>query len=154
VTVTPPPSEPATAGPCARVIGVLPLRLAGLHARRTATTPASPFVTAWGDPPIVLRCGVERPADLHPGSSAQFISAAGVGKTGPYYDVTSTSGAHVYTTVDRAVYIEISIPKTYASGPLPVLSNAISSVLPPVCKTQPALGGKPVPRRELCVYRS
>jgi hypothetical protein len=147
----PPDTAAATVSTCARVISALPLRLAGLDLRRTESDPASASIVAWGDPAVVLRCGVARPASLHPGSSAQYISTTGQG--GPYYDVKAAGSANVYTTVDRAVYIEITVPAQYHGAPLPPVSRAIARVLKAVCVAgQPGAGPLP-PQRTLCDRR-
>ena len=151
VTVSPPPSNPATAGPCAKVIGALPLSLAGQKVRKTATDPASPFVVAWGEPAIVLRCGVSRPASLRPGSTERLFSA--LGANGPYFEVTRNADANVYTFIDRPVYIDLTVPATYHARPVPPVARAITRVLPRVCKPAPAPGGKAVPPEELCTHR-
>ena len=152
VTVSPPAhSDAATRTACAKLIGALPLRLAGQPVRAAVSDPSSPDIVAWGEPAIVLRCGVGRPASLHPPSTAQYFSATGQG--GPFYDVTSSGDANVYTTVDRAVYIAVTIPVSYHAGPLPAVSRAIASVLPAVCVAGQPTGGA-VPNAKLCVYRS
>ncbi len=144
-----------TSGPtvstCAQVISALPLRLAGLDLRRTTSNPPSSSIVAWGDPAVVLRCGVSRPASLRPGSSADYISATGQG--GPYYDVATGNDANVYTTVDRAVYIELTVPVQYHGAPLAPVSRAIAHVLKPVCVGgQPGAGPLP-PQSTLCTRR-
>lgn len=152
MSVAPPQdSSAATVSICARVISALPLQLTGLALRRTESDPASPSIVAWGDPPIVLRCGVARPKSLVPGSSTDYISVTGQG--GPYYDVTTSNGSQVYTSVDRAVYIEITVPVQYHSSPMPPLSRAIARVLKAVCVGgQPGAGPLP-PAKELCDRR-
>lgn len=152
VTVAAPQSSDArTVSTCANVISALPLVLSGQNLRRTVSDPPSPSIVAWGDPAIVLRCGVSRPADLKPNSGAQYVTG-GV-RTGPYYDVTQHGDANVWTTVDRAVYIEITVPVTYNSAPLTPISQAIAKVLKPVCEPQSS-SGPLVPANRLCTHRS
>lgn len=134
VTIAAPPSSPAAEVPCRRLLEALPLRLNGLDPRQVVSDPSSPFVVGWGDPAVTLRCGVERPKDLHPGSSAQFIEIAQPNGTGGvYFDVTSSDHSQVYTSVDRSVYIEVTVPAQYAAGPVTTLSGVIARTLPPVC---------------------
>jgi hypothetical protein len=128
----PPATDSATVSMCAQVISSLPLILDGQDLRRTTSKPASGLIQAWGDPAIVLRCGVARPKTLVPGSDEQVI---GVIAGGPYFFVTSANGAQVYTTIDRAVYIEITVPAKYHSDPIVAVSKAIAKVLPAVCST-------------------
>jgi hypothetical protein len=119
-----------------------------LAPRIVHTRPDTPFVVAWGDPAVVLACGTAKPKDLFAGSGFDFL-AGGV-STGPFYDVTSSGGANVWTTVDRGPYISITIPARYqGSDVLPPLSKAIAAALPAVCETDPAT---PDPAR-LCTRR-
>ena len=133
VTAPAPPYAARFAAQCTKVLQRLPVQLHGLAPRVVHTTPDTPFVVAWGDPPVILRCGVGRPAALHPGSSAQLLSATG--SAGPYFAVTRSGDDEVWTVVDRAVYIAIAVPARYASSPVPPLARAISAALPPVCTT-------------------
>jgi hypothetical protein len=143
-----PPHANAEAVACNKVLAQLPVQLGALPGRVVHTRPDSPYVVAWGDPAVVLSCGVDRPADLKPGSSAEFITG-GV-ETGPFYDVTQSGGAEVYTTVDRQPYIAISVPAKYQGGDvLPPLSRAIARAVPAVCTTDP---NTPDPDR-LCTRR-
>ena len=131
-----PPHAQQQAAACAKLLAKLPVRVGHLAQRVVHTTPETPFVVAWGNPPVVLRCGVDRPASLHAGSSAQYFSATGT--AGPYFDVSSAGRSQVFTSVDRAPYISISIPVNYHAGPLPQLARAIAAALPPVCATAPS----------------
>ncbi len=57
VSVTPPPVDAAGAAVCARLAPLLPQTLGGKLGRRAVT--ADPTrVAAWGDPAVVLTCGV------------------------------------------------------------------------------------------------
>jgi hypothetical protein len=141
VTVAAPPANPAAIGPCTKLLAVLPIALDGLPSRPALSS--STFAVAWGDPAIVLRCGVPRPSGLVPGSSAFTTGVNGV-----FYwvDRDSVKGATVFTVIDRAVYIEVTVPSTYGGGPLAPISTAVSKALPAVCivpgtdATQPAAG--------------
>jgi Protein of unknown function (DUF3515) len=141
ITVAAPPNGTAESDSCTKVLEQLPVQLQvgkqTLSPRVVHTTPDSPFVVAWGDPAVVLSCGAARPKDLHAGSSADFVSAGP--ETGPFYDVTSSDGADVFTTVDRAAYVAVTIPGKYqGSSVMPPLSDAIAHALPtPVCSTDP-----------------
>jgi hypothetical protein len=127
ITVTPPPSDAAAAAPCTKLLQALPVQLDGLPSRPALSS--SPYVVAWGEPAVVLRCGVPRPAGLVPGSSALLPGIDGV-----FYWHEQKSGKDVYTSVDRAVYVEVSVPTHYASAPMPAVSDAIAKALPAVCE--------------------
>jgi Protein of unknown function (DUF3515) len=125
----------------------LPLRLAGQNVRATATNPASPFVVAWGSPAIVLRCGVNRPAALVPASGAFIANVDGVN-----FLPTKSSGQTVFTTVDRVVYIEVTVPSSYSQPPLGPIADVISKALPAVCAV-PAVGQPEPATGQLCTRR-
>jgi hypothetical protein len=136
VSVAAPPHGSAEAAACTKVLEQLPVQLGSLPGRVVHTYPDSPYAVAWGDPPVVLRCGVDRPKDLRPGSSTEFFTNGPA--AGPYYDVSSANGANVWTTVDRAPYISIEVPAKYQGADVvPPLSRAIAQALPPVCSTDP-----------------
>jgi hypothetical protein len=145
VTTAAPPLAEKNAASCNRVLEKLPVQLKGLAPRIVHTTPDTPYVVAWGNPPVVLACGVARPAALHPGSGADAFKIGP--PNGPNFFVTSSGGDEVYTTVDRAVYIAISVPAKYHSGPVPPLAAAIARALPAVCSIQ---NGPPA---DLCTHR-
>ncbi|HEV7191661.1 MAG TPA: DUF3515 domain-containing protein [Jatrophihabitantaceae bacterium] len=132
VTVAAPPANSAADAPCTKLLGVLPLSLNGLAVRPALSTWT--YVVAWGDPAIVLRCGVPRPAALTPGSSAQTIGIDGV-----YWLPAQQKKQTVWTVIDRAAYIEVTVPSSYAQPPLAVISDALASVLPAVCVVDPAV---------------
>lgn len=148
VTVSAPPSDSAAATPCTKVLQVLPVQLDTLAPRVVHATPDTPFVVAWGDPPVILRCGVPRPAGLTPGSADFVLVVDGVsfleGKRGT---------DHVFTAVDRAVYIEVTVPASYAQPPLGPLAQAIAKGLPAICLPQAAPGQPAVPQDQLCTRR-
>jgi hypothetical protein len=137
VSAAAPPNAGAEAAPCAKVLAQLPLQLGKLAPRVVHTTPETPYVVAWGDPAVVLSCGVARPHDLHRTSAAQYFVLGP--RAGPFYDVLPDGDATVYTTVDRGPYIAISVPKDYQGADVvPPLSRAIANALPAVCSTDPA----------------
>lgn len=134
VTASAPPHAAAEAGPCGQVLSQLPIDIGTLDQRVVHTRPDSPFVVAWGEPAVVLACGVDRPKALHPGSSEQVFDAGDL--AGPYYMVSSAGDANVYTIIDRAPYISITIPAKYqAATLLPTLVGAVGKALPAVCTT-------------------
>lgn len=132
-------AAPAQAGTqaanCTKVLQQLPVSLDGLNPRIVHTTPDTPFVVAWGDPAIVLSCGVDRPKALVPGSGVEFRGP----DTGPFYDLRTDADGQVFTTVDRAAYIAIRFEKgVQPADHLAALSTAIARALPAVCSTDSA----------------
>jgi hypothetical protein len=130
------------------VIDALPVELDRLAPRKVFTE----RTVAWGNPPVVLRCGVARPTELRPGSAATLFDVAGPHGGSVEWLPDSLKSPTKFTTVDRAVYIEVSKPASVQS-PLATLSDAIASALPAVCTGQPP-DGSSIPPSQLCVNRT
>ena len=132
VTVPAPPNpDGATEAACVKVFAKLPVQLGQLVPRRTDTD--SSFVAAWGEPAVVVRCGVAKPAVFGTAEAAQLVEVNSVlWQPDPQRDRT------VYTTVDRSVYIDVTVPAG-ADQPLPLLAPAVSA-LPPLCTASDAAG--------------
>jgi hypothetical protein len=125
---TPPVSGP-TADHCAALVAALPDSLAD-QPRRTVETSDGP-AAAWGDPPIVLRCGVPEPAGWDP----LFGSCQGVNGVFwfiPEGQITGQPVDVVMTTVDRAANVEVRIPAEYfpPAAAMAGLADAIKRTVP------------------------
>ena len=118
--VPPPPLAPAAQRSCQELISALPVRL-GERAARPVDSP-SPYVTAWGDPPVVLRCGVPRPAAFRADSEVLDIN-------GVRWFAEPRGRTTTFTAVDRAVYVEVVSPTAEASAPAARLSTALGRAL-------------------------
>ena len=111
---------------CRTLIDALPQRL-GDYAREQLAQPAPIGAAAWrpsgaGDP-VVLRCGLERPTDFVVGSPIQVVDRV------QWFQVSQDQRTTWYT-VDRAVYVALTLPQ--GSGPTPIqqLSELIDRDLP------------------------
>ncbi len=132
VTVPAPPKpDTATETACVKVFAELPVQLGPLTPRRTETD--SSFVAAWGDPAVVVRCGVAKPAVFGTPEAAQLVEVNSV-----LWQPDLQRDRTVYTTVDRSVYIDVTVPAG-ADQPLPLLAPAVSA-LPAVCTAIDAAG--------------
>jgi Protein of unknown function (DUF3515) len=130
-------SLPAAAqSPCEKVSEKLPITLNGLAPRAVF---GPPFVVAWGNPSVLYRCGVARPAGLTPGSGTGVIdTGTGAGRTVEWFPVKGKNQT-VWTSIDRAVYIEVTVPAQVQGGEvISALSGDIASALPAVCQAFPA----------------
>lgn len=117
-----PPVTPEADATCPTLMEALPLELAGEPSRRVRSD--SPFAYAWGDPAVILVCGVDRPDGFAPDSALYQIN-------GVFWFVDdSDPETTVWTAVDRPVYVELQVPVTIDSGPATVLSTTIADVLP------------------------
>jgi hypothetical protein len=117
------PDGPATG--CRRLHDALPGSLDGRD--RADTRPASVRTAAWGDPPVVLRCGVGRPAGLT--ATSQVVEVDGV----EWY-LTEPAPPYVFTTVGRGSYLQVrvprSVPRSAATAALVDLADAVRTALP------------------------
>ncbi|WP_249933355.1 DUF3515 domain-containing protein [Blastococcus sp. CCUG 61487] len=117
-----PPVTPEADTHCPALMGGLPLELARQQSRPVQAD--SPFAYAWGDPAVVLRCGVDRPAGWVVGSSAIQINGV------QWYVDTSDPETTVWTAVDRPVYVEVSLPRGVDSAPVTELTTPLAQALP------------------------
>jgi hypothetical protein len=118
---TPPTSAEADAA-CPALVQDLPQQVVGEPARRVSS--ASPYVRAWGDPAVVLVCGVERPAAFTVG--APLIQIDGV----QWFVDTSDPKTVVWTAVDRPVYVQVRVPASTDSASVTELCSHITATLP------------------------
>ncbi|MGK5627050.1 DUF3515 domain-containing protein [Streptomyces sp. URMC 123] len=116
---------------CRALRGELPGTVNGLA--RSSAGPASDFTAAWGEPPVVLRCGVPRPAVLTPGT-AQYnpttddgVEVNGVG----WLLERRSDGSFRFTTVGRKAFVEVTLPKgTTEIGALTDFAEPIKRTVP------------------------
>ena len=117
-----PPVTPEADADCPGVMSTLPLDLAGKASRRVRSD--SPYAYAWGEPPVVLVCGVDRPAGFT--ATASLIQINGV----QWYVDTSDPDTVVWTAVDRPVYVRVDVPASVDSAPVTLLSGVLAAALP------------------------
>ena len=117
-----PPVTPEADADCPALMQTLPLELMGDPSRRVKSD--TPFAYAWGDPAVVLICGVARPAGYVVGSSAIQINGV------QWYVDTDDPATTVWTTVDRPVNVEVRVPATVDSAPVTALTTQIAKALP------------------------
>lgn len=130
VEVSPTSPGPAVAEQCTDLVAQLPDRVADQEAR--SVQPATVLGGAWGDPPIVLRCGVAKPASLHPDSSCFVVNDIGWLAEQDGRPVTGSEpveGGLMFTTIGRSAYVEVSVPPDYqpAADALVDLAGAIAA---------------------------
>jgi hypothetical protein len=79
--------------------------------RREVEDAATAIATAWGDPPIVLRCGVGEPASFDQLSTCQIVN--GVAWYIPDKQITGSATDITMTTIGRKPGVEVAIPADY-----------------------------------------
>lgn len=97
----------AEAAACADLVGALPDRLVDQEEREVDGEHGA----AWGDPAIVLRCGVDEPAGFDELSTCQVVND--VAWYIPEEQVTGDPVAITMTTVGRRPGVEVALPEDY-----------------------------------------
>ncbi|WP_082949831.1 DUF3515 domain-containing protein [Mycobacterium sp. ACS4331] len=118
---------PRAADPaCAELIAAMPDSL-GDYERAELAPPAPPGTAAWrGDDeaePVILRCGLDRPADFVVGSPLQMVDDVSWFRVAEGNRVT-------WFVVDRAVYVALTLPQNSGATPIQEISRTVSATLP------------------------
>ncbi|MCV2488923.1 DUF3515 domain-containing protein [Geodermatophilus sp. YIM 151500] len=116
-----PPVTPEAEAACPGLMAELPLELAGEPSRRVDSD--TPYAYAWGEPPLVLVCGVDRPEGFDLGAS--LIQINGV----QWFVDTDDPDLTVWTAVDRPVYVEVQVPAAVDSAGVTQLTVPIGRTL-------------------------
>jgi uncharacterized protein DUF3515 len=130
VAVVPVPAPAATSEDCVRLAKDLPGTLPSGDRRlerATLAEPAPAGAVAWTDrrsDPVVLRCGLEKPAELTSTTNLRFLSGVA------WLPVEGT-GKTTWYAVDRPVYVAMTVPTDAGTGPLQDISAAITRALSP-----------------------
>lgn len=111
---------------CTELLAALPDRL-GDYRRTEVAFPAPPGVAAWrldaDSDPVILRCGLERPAEFVVGSPLQMVDDVS------WFRIAE-SDRTTWFAVDRSVYVALTLPTDSGPAPIQELSAAISTALP------------------------
>lgn len=105
VEVTPHAAAPGTEQDCAELVAALPEVVSDAVRREVA--PPSTVVAAWGQPPIILRCGVPEPVGTDPTTSVLQVSMV------EWLPVAGDGGTF-FTTVGTSPVVEVSVPDDYS----------------------------------------
>jgi hypothetical protein len=97
------PTEPGTSVNCQGLFADRPLKVADQKNRLVKDENAS----AWGDPAIILRCGVEKPRNLGPAARCDMVNGVG-------WFTESTADGYLFTTIGRDYYVSVDVPHDYA----------------------------------------
>jgi hypothetical protein len=109
VEVESPDLEGADATACARLVDALPDSVS--DESRRAVEPEDAYGAAWGDPAIVLRCGVPMPAAFDDFAACQVTN--GVGWFVPEAQFEDQQADVVMTTIGRAQNVQVVLPAEY-----------------------------------------
>ncbi len=95
-------TDPGTSTACRALVTSLPATVAD----QPATPVDSARVAAWGDPRIVLRCGVRQPAELQPTSRCDDVDGIG-------WFTQKRDGGRLFTTIGRDPDVSVEVPAGY-----------------------------------------
>lgn len=118
----------AGSGACTNLGNALPATLDGGLASRPLAEPVPAGAKAWAAAPrpVVLRCGLSRPAELTP--TSQLLEVNGV-RWLRLDDGVPNPVVVSYVAVDRPVYVVLTTPTAVGNGPLQQLSDVVRTTL-------------------------
>jgi hypothetical protein len=122
------PAPQADGDACRALLAVLPDRL-GDYQRAQAAEPAPVGAAAWqadpNDEPVVLRCGLDPPVDFVAGTPVQVVDDVDWFRIGD-------EGRSTWITVDRPVYIALTLPDGSGPSPIQLISTAVAKAMPAI----------------------
>ena len=105
VLPTPAPTTEAAETACRTLLAALPREIDPGVARRVLEgTPAR--LAAWGEPPVVLECGVAAGSPTDPPVTVNGVE----------WTVRDTGDGFLWSTVGRTVNVSVAIPGAYDNG--------------------------------------
>ncbi|MEV6409219.1 MULTISPECIES: DUF3515 domain-containing protein [Streptomyces] len=117
---------------CRNLDRALPSAVDDQH--RRDPSPASALTAGWGNPAIILRCGVERPpkmTDPKVATGADPDAVAGGVNGVNWLMEKGDDGAYRFTTASRLAYVEVTVPEGRdTSGALIDLASAVKKAIP------------------------
>jgi hypothetical protein len=122
VVVDTPDVTPAADLACPALMQQLPVELAGETSRMVSSD--TPHAYAWGDPPVVLVCGVAPPSGYVQGTQGIVINGV------EWFVDTTDPDTVVWTTVDRTVPVQMQVPATTDSALVTAASAIIGTAIP------------------------
>lgn len=131
------PAPQADSPACRQLFSELPNAL-GTFERADVIQPAPVGAAAWRDPaatdPVIMRCGMDRPAEFVVGSPIQVVN-----NVQWFQLVDEHSDSSTWVSVDRPVYVVLTLPQRSGPSPIQSLSDVIAKVMP----AQPIRPGPP-----------
>ncbi|MDQ4007630.1 MAG: DUF3515 domain-containing protein [Actinomycetota bacterium] len=114
-----------TRGPtrCSALLAAVPRTVDRQQQR--PVSPEDVLAAAWGDPAIVLRCGVTAPPALTPSSPCAEVEGVG-------WFAEQRHDGFRFTTIGRSTNVQVYVPYAYepAADPLVDLADAIKAHVP------------------------
>ncbi|MGE2835622.1 DUF3515 domain-containing protein [Mycobacterium sp. SMC-4] len=130
VSVAALPAPESDSASCRDLLDALPDRL-GDYARAELVQPAPTGAAAWqrddGSEAVILRCGLDRPAEFVVGAPLQVVDEVS------WLRIAEDGTADARTTwfaVDRPVYVALTLPAGSGPAPIQAVSDALTEALP------------------------
>ncbi|CAM3766415.1 DUF3515 domain-containing protein [Kibdelosporangium persicum] len=129
VALVPVPAPAAGSADCATLIQNVPATLKSgstVLTKAALAEPAPPASVAWTDQrsdPVVLRCGLDKPAELTATTPLRAID-------GVSWLPVENELATTWYLADRSVYVALTVPASTGTGPLQDISTLITRTLP------------------------
>lgn len=123
---------PAADGPeCRALLATLPDRL-GDYRRAQTVQPTPAGAAAWrteesGSEAVIMRCGLDRPAEFVVGSPIQMVDDV------QWFRIEDTeSRRSTWLCVDRPAYVALTLPDGSGPSPIQTLSEVIERTMPAI----------------------
>jgi len=119
----------ATSPECTSLTEALPKEITSGNkplTRLDLAEPAPQAAAAWSGErgePVVLRCGLGEPAELTPTAQLRQVDKV-------TWLPVEGDGAATWYTVDRAVFVALTVPEGTGTGALQTISELVAEVLP------------------------
>lgn len=126
VAIAAAPAPQADSPQCAALLETLPEQL-GDYRRAQAVEPVPAGAAAWQADPdadaVILRCGLDRPADFVVGTPLQVVDEV------QWFEVNAY-GTSTWFAVDRGTYVALTLPSGSGPTPIQLISKAIARTMP------------------------
>ncbi|MBB3752025.1 hypothetical protein FHT44_004537 [Mycolicibacterium sp. BK634] len=124
------PAPKADSSTCRALLEAVPTNL-GEFKRAVAADPVPPGAAAWRGSadnfPVIMRCGIDRPAEFVVGSPIQMVNAV------QWFRLDDPDvDRSTWVTVDRPVYVALTLPNESGPTPIQTLSDLIARTMPAV----------------------
>ncbi len=112
----------ADSAACKTLMPKLPTDLAGSK-QRPVEGGGNESVAAWGDPLIILRCGLETPQELNCSAVLTLVDDVA------WSQLNDGQPETTYLAADRSVRIAVTLPEGTGTGPIREISDVIAATL-------------------------
>lgn len=128
VVITAVPAPQSEAPECQALTATLPDRLGDYHRAETVRpTPAGTAAWRDGGEPVILRCGLDRPAEFVVGAPIQMVNDV------QWFQLQdSESRRSTWLCVDRPVYVALTLPDGSGPSPIQTMSDVIERTMPAI----------------------